>query len=579
MTSVWAPFASAIELSLEAGSFPMRQGEGGWWTSDQDLADGTDYQFRINDELLPDPRSAWQPGGVHGPSRHVDHAAFPWTDLHWQAKPLPSAVIYELHVGTFTPKGTFDAVMERLDDLVELGVTHLELMPVAEFLGDYGWGYDGVFPYAPHHAYGGPNALKRLVNACHSKGLAVLLDVVYNHLGPSGNYLPRFGPYFTEARNTPWGAAINFDGPDSDEVRRYFCDNALMWLRDYHFDGLRLDAVHAIIDTSATHFLEELATAVDELKARLGKHLVLIAESDLNDPRVVRPWELGGFGLDAQWSDDIHHALHTVLTGERSGYYSDFDTIADLATAMTRPYIYEGQYSRHRKRRYGRPAINLIGSRFIAYLQNHDQLGNRARGERLCHLVNVDRAKTGAALVLLSPYVPMLFQGQEWSASSPFLYFVDFATEPELAGAVKQGRQREFASFGWKPAEVPDPTQRNSFSDSKLNWEETALPQHADMLDWHRKLIELRRRISALTSARLDHVTTACDEEKQWLRVERGPITIICNFAQKRQRIPVTAGADCSLLAASNPFERDEGSVILPAETVVVLGCENGSHG
>ena len=546
----------------------------GWWAAPaESLAAGQDYWFLVDGQRLPDPRSPWQPAGVHGPSRHLDHAAFAWTDLHWQARPLAATVIYELHIGTFTPGGTFDAAIERLDHLVELGITHIELMPVAEFLGERGWGYDGVALFAPHHAYGGPDGLKRLVNACHAKGLGVLLDVVYNHLGPSGNYLPQFGPYFTDRHATPWGAAINFDGPDSEEVRRFFCDNAIMWLRDYHLDGLRLDAVHAIIDTSATPFLEQLATEVDELKAHVGRHLILIAESDLNDPRVVRPWELGGFGLDAQWSDDIHHALHTVLTGERAGYYADFGNLADLATAMTRPFVYAGQLSQFRRRRHGRPPINLSGHRFVAYLQNHDQLGNRVGGQRVCHLVNLDRAKIGAALVLLSPYVPLLFQGEEWGASAPFQFFVDFHEEPDLAAAVCAGRRREFEEFGWHPAEVPDPTDPATFRRSKLDWRELNEPQHRELLDWHRQLIGLRRQVWALTTGRLDETTAVCDEAEQWLRIERGPITIVCNFAAGGRDVPVAGqGEDVLYIASKEGWQHLGHAVRLPAESLVVFG-------
>ncbi len=461
---VWAPQAQQIELLIDGQSYIMQSTKHGWWLSHRTLEHGEEYQFAIDGKVFPDPRSQWQPHGVHGPSRFVDHRLFEWTDRHWQQKPWPSAIVYELHIGTFTPEGTFASAIAKLDHLVALGITHVELLPVAEFLGEYGWGYDGVYPYAAHHAYGGPEGLKQFVNACHEHGLAVILDVVYNHLGPSGNYLPQYGPYFLETRTTPWGTSLNFDGPLSDEVRRFFIDNALMWLTDYHIDGLRLDAVHAIVDHSAVHLLEELATSVEELSARLGRHFVLIAESDLNDPRIVRSAELGGFGLDAQWSDDIHHALHSVLTGEREGYYADFGSLTDLATALTRPYVYAGRYSEHRKRRHGRPPTSLPAHRFVAYLQNHDQLGNRACGERLCHLVNTDRAKIGAALVLLSPYIPLLFQGEEWAATAPFQYFVDFQSEPDLGQAVSIGRTQEFASFGWNPADVPNPTNIETFS-------------------------------------------------------------------------------------------------------------------
>jgi maltooligosyltrehalose trehalohydrolase len=574
LASVWAPWPQRVELVVGDRAHRLERDADGWWHSAEGvLRPGDDYWFRVDGDKLPDPRSPCQPVGVHGPSRHVGHAAFPWTDHRWQARPLSTALIYELHIGTFTPEGTFDAAITRLDHLVELGVSHVEIMPVAEFLGDHGWGYDGVDLFAPHHAYGGPDGLKRLVNACHAKGLAVLLDVVYNHLGPSGNYLSRFGPYFSDRHSTPWGPAINFDGEYSDEVRRFFCDNALMWLRDYHFDGLRLDAVHAIVDTSAITFLEQLATEVDELKAHLGRHLVLIAESDLNDPRVVRPWEAGGFGLDAQWSDDIHHSLHGVITGERSGYYADFGSLANLATVMRQPYVYAGQHSQFRKRRHGRMPFNLSGDRFLAYQQNHDQLGNRARGERLTHLASVDRVKIGAALVLLSPYVPMIFQGEEWGAASPFQYFVDFGSEPDLARAVAEGRRKEFAAFGWMPEEVPDPNDLKTFLGSKLHWEEIPHPHHADMLDWYRRLIQLRRQYSAFTDGRLDYVTAAADEQQQWLRVERGPITIVCNFAREERTVPLVAGGGCFVQLASKPPGDCSGAAItLSPESVVVLG-------
>jgi maltooligosyltrehalose trehalohydrolase len=450
----------------------MERGDRGWWHAHVPSgAPGLDYAFSLDGgEPLPDPRSPWQPRGVHAPSRLVDHQRFSWTDQRWQAPPLGSAVIYELHVGTFSPEGTFDGVIGRLEHLAGLGVTHVELMPVAEFPGVRGWGYDGVDLWAPHHAYGGPDGLKRLVDACHARGLAVLLDVVYNHLGPSGNYLGRFGPYFTSRFRTPWGDAMNFDGAGSDEVRRFVCDNARMWLRDYHVDGLRLDAVHAIADGSAVHILEQLAQEVEKLAASLGRHLVLIAESNLNDPRIVQPPSAGGYGIDAQWNDDFHHALHTVLTGERHGYYADFGRLADLATAFRRGFVYAGEYSVFRDRRHGRPAIGVSGNRFVVSAQNHDQVGNRALGERASLLMSEGRLHIAAALLLTSPFVPMLFQGEEWGASTPFLYFTDHA-EPELVEAVRKGRCQEFAAFaghlralaarlGRAPARAPCPSAR-----------------------------------------------------------------------------------------------------------------------
>ncbi len=573
---VWAPNAKSVDAIVEGHDVALQRTEDGWWGAhDFQLQDGERYAFRLDDgEPLPDPRSRFQPEGVTKPSCHVDHARFAWTDRHWQAKPLPSAIIYELHIGTFTPGGTFDSAIERLDDLVELGISHVEIMPVAEFLGDYGWGYDGVFPFAPHHAYGGPLGLKRFVNACHSKGLAAILDVVYNHLGPSGNWLPKYGPYFTDRHSTPWGDAINFDGPYSDEVRRFFCDNAIMWLKDYHFDGLRLDAVHAIVDTSAITFLEQLATQVDALKASLGRHLVLIAESDLNDPRVVRPWELGGFGIDAQWSDDIHHSLHAVLTREQKGYYSDFGSLADLATSMTQPFVYAGRHSQFRQRRHGRPPIGLSAHKFIAFLQNHDQLGNRPYGERLSQLVSVDRIKIGAAIILLSPYVPLLFQGEEWAAGTPFQYFVDFEREPELAKAVAAGRRKEFAGFEWEGKEVADPTARSTFERSRLDWSEIGRAHHAEIRDWHRKLIRLRGQVSAVTDGRLDLVDVNYNESEECLRIQRGSFTILCNFSQESRVLDLPPGGPSQILLSSKPLpiHTMQGRISLPAEAVVAIG-------
>ncbi|MBI5383147.1 MAG: malto-oligosyltrehalose trehalohydrolase [Verrucomicrobia bacterium] len=532
---------------------------------------GSDYGFVLDGQgPFPDPRSPSQSAGVHGLSRLVDHAAFSWSDGGFQAPPLSTALVYELHIGTFTPEGTFDAAIERLGHLVQLGVTHVELMPVNEFPGARGWGYDGVDLFAPHHAYGGPDALKRLVNACHARGLAVVLDVVYNHLGPSGNYLSRFAPYFTNRYGTPWGPALNFDGPHSNEVRRFFCDNALMWLRDYHFDGLRLDAVHAIFDTSAVPFLEQLGAEVRELAAQLGRPLMLIPESDLNDPRLLWPVERGSFALDAQWSDDFHHALHAVLTGERSGYYEDFGALADLAKAMRNAYVYDGRHSLHRQRRHGRPPTGLSGHRFLAYAQNHDQIGNRARGERLSQLVSTNRLKIAAALVLTSPFVPLLFQGEEWGARTPFLFFSDHS-EPALAQATREGRQREFAAFGWKPDEIPDPQAADTFARSKLDWSELSRQPHRELLDWHRRLIQLRRAEPWLTDGRLDRVQTRFDEAARWLVVERGPISVACNFAAHRQEAPLRSGNHESLLTSEKTPELTAAGVVLPPESVAIL--------
>ncbi|HEM45499.1 MAG TPA: malto-oligosyltrehalose trehalohydrolase, partial [Alphaproteobacteria bacterium] len=521
---------------------------------------------------LPDPRSRWQPEGVHGPSRVLDTGSLAWSDAGFEAPPLASGLVYELHVGTFTPEGTFDAATRRLDALADLGVTHVELMPVAEFPGRHGWGYDGVDLFAPHHAYGGPEGLARVVDACHARGLAVLLDVVYNHLGPDGNHLARFGPYFTDRHATPWGPAVNLDGRGSDEVRRFLCDNALMWLRDYHFDGLRIDAVHAIVDTSAVHFLEQLAEEVRTLEATSGRHLVLIAESDLNDPRVIRPPALGGYGLDAQWNDDFHHAVHAVLTGERLGYYADFGQLADVAKALDSAFVYDGRYSRHRGRRHGRAPAGESGRRFVGFVQNHDQVGNRARGERLCHLVSPAGARLAAAVLLTAPFVPMLFMGEEWGASTPFLYFTDHV-DPSLARRVSEGRRREFAAFGWDPADVPDPQAPETFARSRLDWDERARPPHRDLLAWHRDLIRLRRSRPELCDGRLDRVRTRWDGESGWLVFERGQVVIACNFSREACSVPL-GGTPRTLLLGSDEGIAIAESTHLPAEAVAIVEME-----
>jgi maltooligosyltrehalose trehalohydrolase len=582
---VWAPNADSVKLDSNGRLLSMNKNQsactaGGWWSADAPfISHGTDYAFRVDGRgPFPDPRSPWQPDGVHGPSRWVDHARFAWTDSGWQQPPLGSAVIYELHIGTFTPEGTFDSTIDRLDYLVELGVTHVELMPVAEFSGDRGWGYDGVELYAPHHVYGGPEGLKRLVDACHRRGLAVLLDVVYNHLGPCGNYLDRFGPYFTDRYKTPWGDAVNLDGPYSDEVRRFFIDNALMWLRYYHVDGLRIDAVHAIVDTSAIHFLEQLAFEVEGLEAELSRHLILIAESDLNDPRLIRSPESGGYGIDAQWNEDFHHALHAILTGERDGYYRDFAKLADLADVLTRGFVYDGRYSVYRRRRHGRPASGLSGHRFVGCLQNHDQVGNRAAGERTSHLFSPGQLKIGSALVMTSPFVPMLFQGEEWGASTPFLYFTDHH-ETELAEAVRRGRREEFAAFGWDPDKIPDPQAEETFLRSKLDWDELRRDPHAEILDWHRSLIELRRRMPVLTDGRMERTSVRFDESERWLAMTRGAVSVICNFADSSRRIPYPGitGKDI-ILSSGDGIIAEENAILLPAYAVAILNSGETCH-
>jgi maltooligosyltrehalose trehalohydrolase len=567
---VWAPRARTLALIVNGQHLDLAPSKNGWWCSSRDRRHGDRYGYLIDGEgPFPDPRSPAQPEGVHALSQHVDHSTFAWTDRHWQAPPLGSAVIYELHVGTFTEAGTFDAAIERLAYLADLGVTHVEVMPVAEFSGDRGWGYDGVGLFAPHHAYGGPLGFKRFVDACHAHRLAVLLDVVYNHLGPSGNYLGRYGPYFTNRYQTPWGEAVNFDDAKSDEVRRFFCDNALMWLRDYHVDGLRLDAVHAFMDSSAVHFLERLSAEVDELEAIVGRHLVLIAETDQNDPRIIRSREAHGYGIDAQWSDDFHHALHTVLTRERSGYYEDFGRLSHLATAIRYAYVYAGHPSDHRERRHGRPLpADVPGWRFVVAAQNHDQIGNRAAGERLSHLVSLGRLKIAGAILLTSPFVPMLFQGQEWGATTPFQYFT--AHEDETLGRqVSEGRRREFAKFGWDPASVPDPQAVETFERSRLRWDEIARPPHRELLDWYRALIDLRFRTPALRDGNAALCDVTCHDEAQWMLIRRRDIAIACNLSAESRTVAVSGTLAVSL--ASDPGVTVNEGITLPPDSVAVV--------
>jgi len=569
---VWAPIPKSVELSILQQRMPMNRQPDDWWSVElPSLAAGSDYGFVLDEEgPFPDPRSPYQPHGVEGLSRPITQQNFVWADTGWQAQPLSSAIIYELHVGTFTPAGTFEAVIEKLDHLVDLGVTHVELMPVNEFSGEHGWGYDGVGLYAPHHAYGVPESLKRLVEACHLKHLAVILDVVYNHFGPVGNYWAKFGPYQKDNFSTPWGPAINFDDVYSDEVRRFFCDNALMWLRDYHFDGLRLDALHAIADNSAEPFVEQLTLEVKKLEAQLGRHLVLIAENDRNDPRFLWSRGRGGFALHAHWNDDFHHALHTVLTGETKGYYSDFGTLADLCKALEKAYVYDGCYSPFRKRRQGRVPAGLDGSRFLAYLQNHDQIGNRPFGERSGQLMSVGRLKIAAALILTSPFLPMFFQGEEWGAATPFLYFSDHK-DSTVAAQVREGRRREFPGSAEKPGEIPDPQSPKTFARSKLAWDELARPRHAELLEWHKRLIRLRRSNPSLCDGRIEGISARCDENERWLIVERGPWKIVCNLGQAPIHAELPEGVH-QIVEASDPgIVLTSSTVMLPPDSVAIL--------
>ncbi|MGQ0844240.1 MAG: malto-oligosyltrehalose trehalohydrolase [Sporichthyaceae bacterium] len=550
---VWAPAARSVDLLRNDDKIPAARGEDGWWQAVGVVPEhGDRYGYVVDGQgPFPDPRTHRQPDGVHALSQVYLHDRFSWTDSAWRGRALPGAAIYELHVGTFTPEGTFDAAIGRLPHLVSLGVDLVEVMPVAPFPGSHGWGYDGVAPFAVHEPYGGPDGLKRFVDACHAVGLGVVLDVVYNHLGPSGNYLGCYGPYFTEKHHTPWGAAVNLDDADSDEVRRFVLDNALGWLRDYHVDGLRLDAVQTLFDDRAVHVLAELSAAVDALAAAVGRPLFAVAETDRNDPRTIAAREAGGLGLHGMWDDDVHHALHALLTGERQGYYDDFGSFECLAAALTRAFWHDGRYSTFRRRRHGAPVdpVRTPGHRFVVSLQTHDQVGNRARGDRISALTSPGRVRIGSALLLCSPFTPMLFQGEEWAASSPWQYFTDHP-EPELAKAVSEGRMSEFAEHGWGPDDVPDPQDPATLSRSRLDWSEPAREPHAAMLNWYRDLLALRRSTPDLTDGRLDRTSARWSDSSSWFVLARGSVRVVANLASTPQQVPLEEALTAVLLTS-----------------------------
>jgi maltooligosyltrehalose trehalohydrolase len=557
---VWAPERERVDLHLDDAVIGMTR-DGEWWFAN---ATGSDYAFSLDGgEPRPDPRSPWQPDGVLGRSRVYDHSAFAWTDELWRGMQLAGAVIYELHIGTFTEAGTFDAAIERLDHLADLGITAIQLLPCNAFPGRWGWGYDGVLWYAVHEPYGGPDGLKRLVDAAHARGLGVVMDVVYNHLGPVGNFLPEFGPYLTDEHTTPWGPAVNLDRAGSDEVRRYILDNALMWLRDYHLDGLRLDAVHALVDQRATTLLEELAVEIENLGAQLGKPLWAVAESDLNDPRMVEPREAGGIGIHGQWCDDVHHALHALLTGERAGYYGDFGSYPTLAKALTGAFVHDGTYSSFRGRTHGRPVSPATpGHRFVVYLQDHDQVGNRALGDRID--LSPGLARVGAALYLLSPFTPMLFMGEEYGATTPWRFFCDY--DGELADAIREGRRSEFATHGWDAEDIPDPLDAATFEASKLDWK-----VDEDLLAFYRSLVALRRSRPDLSDGRRDQMIITWDEDARWLVMRRGQVVVACNLAEHRQVIQIDGSPRSLLLASASGWVFGDGQVETDGESVVVL--------
>jgi maltooligosyltrehalose trehalohydrolase len=572
---VWAPRAKAVDLVADGQRVALRQQaelgaprpnaadapteSRGYWHADAErglLERG--YRFSIDGaEPIPDPRSRWQPQGVHGASYPVELPQ-PEAAGSLPRTALADAVIYEMHVGTFTEEGTYAAARAKLKHLIELGVTHVELMPLATFPGRRGWGYDGVDLYAPFPAYGTPQELAEFVRGCHQEGLSVLLDVVYNHLGPDGNYLGQFGPYFTDHYRTGWGSAINYDAEHSDEVRRFVIDNALMWLRDYGFDGLRLDAVHAIFSFGALHVLEELSAAVKRLGAELGRELILIAESELNDPRLVRAVQQGGLGLDAQWCDDFHHAIHAYFTGESAGYYADFRGLGPLAAALAHGFVYRGQYSPFRRRRHGREPKGVGADQLVVFSQNHDQIGNRAQGERLSMLLGLPQLKAIAAMTLLSPFVPLLFQGEEWGASTPFLYFTDHQ-DAELGRLVAEGRAREFSSFRWQ-GEVPNPQQFETLERSRLDWSEPERPPHRELLDWYCRLARLRHgRCTAAANA-----TVKFSEQAGWLWFACGGLLVRFNLSAHAQRVPMPRGEWTLLLDSdAGPAAQQPGAAAI----------------
>ncbi|WP_396933407.1 malto-oligosyltrehalose trehalohydrolase [Mycolicibacterium sp.] len=567
--AVWAPEPDRVRLDVDGALYDMTPSDDGWWRADVDARDDARYGFVLDDDpkVLPDPRSPRQPDGVHSRSQLWQPKPDAWTDAGWAGRSIAGEVIYELHVGTFTTEGTFDAAISKLDHLVDLGVGLVELMPVNAFSGVHGWGYDGVLWYAVHEPYGGPDGLIRLIDACHARGLGVLIDAVFNHLGPSGNYLPRFGPYLSAGHN-PWGSSINLSDADSDEVRSYIIECALRWMRDFHADGLRLDAVHALVDTTAVHLLEELSAETDALAEQLGRPLSLIAESDLNDPRLITPRDQGGYGLTAQWDDDIHHAIHTAVSGERQGYYADFGSLQTLANTLKHGYFHAGTYSSFRRRRHGRPldTATIPATRLLAYTLTHDQVGNRAVGDRPSQRLDFGQLAVKAALALGSPYTAMLFMGEEWGSSSPFQFFSSHP-EPDLARATAEGRKAEFAEHGWDADEIPDPQDPATFLRSKLNWDEVGDGDHARLYRVYQGLIALRRGEPDFADPWLDDLHIDFDETQRWIVLHRGAFSIACNLGEEATRVPVRGDV---VLAWGEP-QIEPGATTLAGHSFAIL--------
>ncbi|KQQ65228.1 malto-oligosyltrehalose trehalohydrolase [Microbacterium sp. Leaf320] len=582
MISVWAPRANTVRLRrltpacvlISEHDMTPNSAEPGWWSSDVPMSEGERYGFLLDgsDELRPDPRSRRQPRGVHGPSALFDAARFEWTDTSWTGRPLAGGVIYELHVGTFTPEGTLDALIGRLDHLVGLGITHIELLPVNAFSGTWNWGYDGVLWYAVHEAYGGPAGYQRLVDAAHARGLAVIQDVVYNHLGPSGNYLPEFGPYLRDGEHTSWGESVNLDEP---AVREYIIENALMWLRDFHVDGLRLDAVHALHDARTPHILHELAERVDALSAQVERPLSLIAESDLNDPTLILPREAGGYGLTAQWSDDWHHAVHVALTGETDGYYADFAAPDAVAKVSEGGFFHDGTYSSFRGRPHGAPLPESVPAwRLVTFAQDHDQIGNRAAGDRLAASLSPGRLAVAAVLTLTAPGTPMLFMGEEWAASTPWQFFTSHK-EPELARATAEGRIAEFARMGWDPTQVPDPQDPATFERSHLDWNELGDEPHAELLDLYRRLISLRQERAELTDPDMAQTTVTVSHrdaapDARAYRIDRGHLSVLVNLTANEVEFGLEP--DARVLLETAPGRIMARTIFVRPESAVIVG-------
>jgi maltooligosyltrehalose trehalohydrolase len=548
MFLVWAPQVDSVELRIlnsPCQSIPMERLPRGYFRAIIAAEPFSLYQYDLGghgEKIRPDPASRSQPQGVHGPSQVLPRGEFKWSDSRWRGLPIRDLVFYEVHVGAFTPEGTFDAIIPRLGNLKDLGITAIELMPVAEFPGERNWGYDGVYPFCVQNSYGGPSGLRRLVDACHEESLCVALDIVYNHLGAEGNYLADFGPYFTDRYRTPWGKAVNFDSEWSDEVRRFFIENALYWIREFHIDVLRLDAVHAIIDTSANPFLRELNRIVEAAAADVGRHVHLIAECDRNDIRTVWPGERGGYGFAAQWNDDFHHAVHAVLTNETGGYYEDFGQVSQIAKALTSGYVYQGEYSKYRLRSHGSESEGVSGEHFVAFIQNHDQIGNRMNGERLTRLVTFEALKAAAGVMLLSPFLPLIFMGEEYGESSPFQYFVSHQ-DPHLIEAVRQGRKNEFKAFGWNE-DPPDPQAPETFVRSKLHWELQEGEPHRQLRDFYTELLRIRKRLPALANSEISCMEATSFESEQTLflrrKAGREEIFACFNFGNAPSRVPVS---------------------------------------